>query len=89
MSSETERLGSIKVVTDNDDGMSKIGDLDGGFDEERLHRFFVAEGEAGYQRLCAHLIYMGSVARRTWHSVRDAAGGHEQAVYPGSPGDAD
>jgi len=72
MSSETERLGSIRVVTDNDDGTARIGDLDGGFDENRLLLFLQREGERGFAAICEKLIYMGATARETWHAVRRA-----------------
>jgi 16S rRNA C1402 N4-methylase RsmH len=71
VSSETKQLGSIREVTDNDDDMSQIGDLDGGFSELALENYFRHEGERGFTRICEHLIYMGANAREVWHRTRD------------------
>ena len=55
---ESERLGTIRVITDTDTDMYEVGEVDGGFDRQRLRQHLECYGVTGVLKTLAHMTAM-------------------------------
>lgn len=63
---ERSTLATIDRIDDTDTEMYRVGESEGGFDEEALKRHLESGGEHAYGDLCERLVYMGAQLRKAW-----------------------
>jgi hypothetical protein len=62
---EHKEIGSIKIVTDSDNGYEHIGDVDGGFNEYELRDHIEKHGITGISEKLSYMQW------QAWQCLRD------------------
>lgn len=60
------RIATVTRITDDDCGMYRIGEVDGGFDEEQLKQLIDNHGEFAYHELLSTLSFMTYQVQHAW-----------------------
>ena len=68
---ERLELGTTRVITDDDTGMYYIGEVESGWNPNRLNAFLEQNGKKGYEELVQALAVQQAEVVISWRKIRE------------------